>query len=152
MSTKVLPSTGQKESFFTELTAQRGPSEAAIARQLLDYFKPPMTRIWYGSGKKLGSIIPVFDHLGVGYSLFAVWTTGSVEIYFQWYNKPPFNDEQKRLELLHKLNQIKDVSISVDKISARPNIPLNRLTEKNEFKKFTDIYAWFIYEIKKYGL
>lgn len=139
-----------EETFFIDLTARRGAEEAEVVRKLLSWVTPKVTRIWYGAGKRSGSLIPVFTHLGVGHSLFAIWTTGITEIYFQWYNNPPFDSEEKRLELLHKLNQIKGVKISEDRISARPNIPLHLLTDKNEFKKFTDIYAWFIDEIKKY--
>jgi hypothetical protein len=96
-------------------------------------------------------MVPVFTHLGVERYLFALWTTGTVEIYFQWHkHKPPFDSEQKRLELLNKLNQINGVNISQDKISARPNIPLSLLTDKIEFQKFIDIYKWFIEEVKNY--
>ncbi len=139
-----------EETFFIELTAQRGIGEAEIVRHLLNWLKPQVTRIWYGSGRR-GSMIPVFTHLGVEHFLFALWTTGTVEIYFQWHkNKQPFDSEQKRLELLNRLNQIKGVSISADKISARPNIPLSLLSDKNEYQKFIDIYKWFIYEIKSF--
>lgn len=139
-----------EETFFTELTAQRGIVEAEVVRQILNWLKPQMTRIWYGSGRR-GSMVPVFTHLGVERYLFALWTTGTVEIYFQWHkHKPPFDSEQKRLELLNKLNQINGVNISQDKISARPNIPLSLLTDKIEFQKFIDIYKWFIEEVKNY--
>ncbi|WP_223816115.1 hypothetical protein [Adhaeribacter rhizoryzae] len=137
-----------EETFFTQLTAQRGVGEAEVVRQLLNWLKPQMTRIWYGSGRR-GSMVPVFTHLGVEYFLFALWTTGTVEVYFQWHKyKPPFNSEQKRMELLNRLNQIKGVSISPDKISARPNIPLSLLADKKEYQKFVDTYKWFIDEVK----
>lgn len=137
-----------EETFFTELENQRGRVEAEAVRQILSWLKPQMARIWYGSGKR-GSMVPIFNHLGVEHYLFAIWTTGNVEIYFQWQkNKPPFSSEEKRLVLLNKLNNIKGVNISTDKISARPNIPLSLLTDKIELQKFIDIYKWFLDEIK----
>lgn len=139
-----------EETFLSELSAQRGARETEVVRQLLNWLKPQITRIWFGSGRR-GSIIPVFKHLGVEHFLFALWTTGTVEIYFQWHkHKPPFDSEQKRLELLNKLNLIKGVDISPDRISARPNIPLNLLIDKKEFQKFIDIYKWFIEEVKSF--
>lgn len=139
-----------EETFFTELTLHRGTVEAEVARQLLNWLKPQMTRIWFGSGRR-GSMVFIFNHLGVEHFLFALWTTGTVEIYFQWHkNRPPFDSNQNRLELLNKLNEIKGVNISVDKISARPNIPLSLLTDKIEYQKFICIYKWFIDEVKNY--
>jgi hypothetical protein len=137
-----------EDTFFSELTAQRGVGEAEVVRQLLNWLKPQMTRIWYGSGKK-GSMVPVFTHMGVDHFPIALWTYGTVEINFQWHkHKPPFDSEQKRLELLNKLNQIIGVSISPDRISARPNFPISLLANKIEYQKFIDIYKWFIEEVK----
>lgn len=142
-----------EESFFTELISQRGNSEAEIVRLIFDWIKPQMTRIWYGTGKKTGSLVPIFSHLGIDHYPFAIWTTGSIEIYFQWYkNRQPFDSEQKRIELLNKLNQIKGVNIPTEKISSRPNIPLSLLIDKNELQKFIDIFKWFIDEVKNYKL
>jgi hypothetical protein len=146
--TRVIDSSWTEESFLAELSAQRGVREAEVVRQLLNWLKPQMTRIWFGAGKR-GSIVPVFKHLGVEHFLFALWTTGTVEIYFQWHkHKPPFDSEEKRLELLNKLNQIDGVDISPDRISARPSIPLSLLVDKKEYQKFVDIYKWFIEEVK----
>jgi hypothetical protein len=137
-------------TFFKELEEQRGESEAAVARQIFNWLQGKMSRIWYGSGNK-GSLVPVYLHLKLEHYLFALWTSGSVEIYFQWYkNRPPFENESKRIELLEKLNQIQGVNISIEKISARPNIPYSLLIDKNELQKFLDIYSWFIDEINHY--
>lgn len=137
-----------EETFFAELTAQRGVAEADVVRKLMNWIKPQTTRIWFGAGRR-GSMVPVFSHLGVDHYPFALWTTGAVEIYFQWYkHRLPFESEQKRLELLDKLNQINGVSIPVDKIDKRPNIPLNLLVDEKEYQKFLDIYRWFIEEVK----
>lgn len=139
-----------EDTFFTELATQRGAAEAALVKQLLDWLSPQISRIWFGSGRR-GSMVPIFTHLGSERYLFAIWTTGTIEIYFQWYkHKPPFDSDLKRLELLEKLNEIKGISISSDKISARPNIPLYVLLDKNEYTKFIQTYQWFIAEVKKY--
>ena len=58
----------------------------------------------------------------------AVWTYGSVEVYFQYYAyKAPFNDEEKRMELLARLTEIPDVSLPEDSITKRPSIQLATL-------------------------
>ncbi len=139
-----------EETFFSELMAQRGVGEYEIVKQLLNWLKPQMTKIWYGTGRN-GSMVPVFKHLGVEYFLFALWTTGTVEVYFQWHKfRPPFDSEHKRMELLEKLNRINGVSISPDKLSGRPTIPIRVLSDKREYQKFIDVYKWFIEEVKNY--
>lgn len=140
-----------EETFLTEITNLRGIVEADVVRQILNWLKPQIKRIWFGAGRR-GSFVPVFNNLGVEHTLFAVWTTGTIEIYFQWYkSKPPFESEEKRIELLNKLNQINGVNISLDKISSRPNIPLSLLSDKIEFQKFIYIYKWFFDEIKNHN-
>lgn len=142
--------TWTEETFFTELASQRGHVETQVAKNLLNWLKPQMSRIWFGSGRR-GSMVPAVTHLGTERYLFAIWTTGTVEIYFQWHKqKPPFDSEQKRLELLTRLNQIQGVSISPDKISARPNIPLTLLADSKEFQKFIDTYTWFMEEVRSF--
>jgi hypothetical protein len=139
-----------EETFLSELANQRGQKETDIVIKLVNWLKPIMTRFWYGSGRR-GSMIPVFNYKGVDYFPFALWTTGTVEIYFQWHKtKPPFDSEEKRFEFLNKLNQIKGVNIPIDKISARPNIPLSLFDDKIEFQKFIEAYKWFFDEIKNY--
>jgi hypothetical protein len=138
-----------EDSFFTELSTNRGQEETQIARQLLEWLTPRVDRIWYGTGKHTGSLVPIFHHKNYVYQLFALRTDGFIEIYFQWYKgKPPFNEEQRRLELLYKLNQIQGVDIPSEKVSARPSVPLTVLLPANEYQKFTVIFQWFIDEVK----
>jgi len=137
-----------EQTFFEELLTQRGQGEANVVMKIFDWLKPQMTRFWYGAGKR-GSMIPVLNFFGTDHYPFLIWTTGSIEIYFQHQKqKPPFNNEQKRIELLNRLNNINSVNIPQDKISARPNIPINSLLDDNEFKKFVETFEWFFYEIK----
>lgn len=137
-----------EESFLTKLS-ERSETDSDIIKKLLDWLKPKVSRIWYGAGKQIGSIVPVFNYLGVDYSLFAMWTSGTIEIYFQWYKvKPPFDNELKRFELLDKINQISGANIPSDKISSRPNIAINLLADETEFQKFTNAFEWFLDEIR----
>jgi len=80
--------------------------------------------------------------------LFAVYTDGNVQIYFQAYqSRPVFKDEAKRLELLNKLNAIEGVSISPDKITKYPSIRLSVLENENSLKQFFAVYEWFIEQV-----
>ncbi|MCR6637855.1 MAG: hypothetical protein NVV82_02355 [Sporocytophaga sp.] len=132
-----------EESFFKELKNQRGQQEAEAARKLLDWINTTKTIFYYGVGKR-GSVAPIVKVKNENRFCFAIWTDGAVEIYFQHMkNRPIFGSEEKRLELLAKLNTIKGVSIPQDRISARPSFSIALLTDKNEMKKFTDIFDWY---------
>lgn len=62
-------------------------------------------------------------------------------------DRPPFDDEARRLTLLQKLNQIPGIDIPADAITKRPVIPLSVLTDKSSLEAFINIYDWVIKEI-----
>ena len=76
--------------------AWRGADEARVARQILDWADSTLGHVWWGRRSRSGSFVPTLQHKGTKHQLFAVWTYGTVEIYFYWYqSKPPFDSEEK---------------------------------------------------------
>lgn len=74
--------------------------------------------------------------------------TGHVELYFQYLRKkPPFDDENKRQELLRKLNQIDGINLPSDSIDRRPSFSLSVLTDDEAFEQFKKIINWAIEEV-----
>jgi hypothetical protein len=131
------------------LIAKRGPEEANVARKILEWAQPKVTQIWWGKGSRSGSFVPVFNHKGRDHQLFAIYTYGTVEIYFYWYTyKPPFDSEDKRRELLDRLNGIAGVSLPDEAINRRPGIPLSVLRDESALMQFTAAFDWFIEEIR----
>lgn len=137
-----------ESSLLAELV-KRSPTEAAAARRILSWAQHRTDEVWWGRGKQYGSAVPTIHHKGRAHQLFAVWTTGTVEIYFYWYTfKPPFDSEEKRVELLNQLNAILDVPIPRDAISRKPPIPLASLADDIRLTKFLEIYDWVIDAIR----
>ncbi|HYM20986.1 MAG TPA: hypothetical protein VEW28_08285 [Candidatus Kapabacteria bacterium] len=135
-------------SFFEELSQRTSPADVSAAHKLFEWAKPRVTRIWFGEGNTQGSFVPILN-AKTDHQLFAVLTTGWIELYFQYYmKKPPFESETKRLELCEKLNSIPGIDIPVDKISKRPKFSLAVLSNDEAFAKFTKIYNWFLEEVK----
>jgi hypothetical protein len=138
-------------SFFERLEKERGSVEADIARKILDWSRPRVTRMWWGKGKTEGSFVPVLNHKGVDHQLFAVWTRTGFEFYFQHYQrKTPFQSEQKRLELLDEVNTIPNVSLPTESISRRPSVPLSAFANETALTKLLTIFDQVIKEIKEY--
>ncbi len=137
-------------SFFNEILNRKGELAASVARDIYEWAKPKLTRIWWGEGTRTGSFVPVYHHKGVDHQLFAVYTYGRVEIYFYWYTyKPPFNDEKKRLELLKRLNAIDGVNIPEEAIAKRPSIVLSNLDTNDKIEQFIQAFDWYLEVIRE---
>jgi hypothetical protein len=135
--------------FFSELEKNSGASVAQVAKQILEWSKPRFQSFYWGRGAKAGSFAPFFVQGDLDYPSFAVWTYGTVEIYFQHLkSRPVFSSDNKRLELLRKLNLIPGVSIPESTLSKRPGISLELLKDKKSLGLFFDAFDWLIQEIK----
>jgi hypothetical protein len=138
-----------ESSFFLELETRFSAIEADVAKRILEWAYKKNIPVWWGEGTRTGSFVPTLNHKDQDHQLFAVYTYGTVEIYFQWYQyKAPFDDETKRLELLHRLNEIEGVDIPPDRITKRPNIKLSVFAEEDSMERLLTIYDWVVEEIK----
>lgn len=136
-------------SFFRDMKERHSSEELMVARKIFEWAQHKNLRSSWGQGKRDGSFFPVFDHDGNWYTLIALWTNGSVEFQFQYMKaKPPFSDHSKRLEFLHKLNEIPGISISEESINQRPSFPLKNLKDEVILKQFLKTLEWAINEIK----
>jgi hypothetical protein len=136
-------------SFFKELQLRRGPHDTAVARKLLAWAHSHNLRIFWGKGKRSGSFFPLLDREGITYWLFSVWTYGTLEIQFQMmHQKSPFDQEEKRLDLRARLNQIPGVAIARESITKRPSVSLSVLRPEAHLEQFLRTFDWVIQEIK----
>lgn len=139
-----------EESFFKHLASERPAVEVEVARSILEWAQKHTSRVWWGKGRRAGSLVPVLEHGDKGHQPFAVWSSGTLEVYFYWYTfKPPFDDEQRRLELPQKLNEIPGVSLDKGAITKRPNIPLESFVPESSRVQFFKAFDWYIQEVLK---
>ncbi|MFC2031432.1 DUF4268 domain-containing protein [Chloroflexota bacterium] len=138
-----------ESSFFERITADRGDAEATVARQILAWAEPRVTRVYWGEGKRVGAFVPILNHSGTDHQLFAVRTRGEVEMYFQYYRrKDPFKSKERRRELADRLNAIDGVSLPADAINRRPSIPLSVFARSSARDDFFRTMDWVIAEIQ----
>ena len=136
-------------SFMQVLQSQRDTGEVDVAKKILEWAKTRMPRMWWGKGPIIGSVYPTLDHKGIDYSPFGIYTNGSINLPFQPLRKlPPFDDDSKRLELLHRLNEIPGVKLPDDAIGRYPNISLKMLKDETALKIFLEVLDWFVQEVK----
>lgn len=138
------------DTFFPELRSQCGVEAEATARAIFAWAEQKKMRNWWGEGIRNGSFVPIYNANGRDHQLFAVWSSGFVEMYFYWYQyRSPFDIEEKRLEILNRLNQIPGVKLPPNVISRRPSIPLTVFSSEESLKQFFEIFDWFINEVEK---
>ncbi|NLF42591.1 MAG: hypothetical protein GX587_07845 [Bacteroidales bacterium] len=138
-----------EETFLAELQSKKSIKHVDIVKRIMKHFENKISRFWYGKGKSMGSIVPVFDK-EYSNQLFGIWTSGYIEIYFQYYlQKLPFDKIEKRQELLKKLNKISGISLPENKIDKRPSFDLDVLLDEIKLNEFLKIYDWFLDEINK---
>jgi hypothetical protein len=139
-----------EETYFPELARRAGPGDAQVARLLFEWAAPRVTRVWWGKGARDGSFVPILNHGGVDHQLFAVYTYGKIEIYFQYYvTKPPFASLELRRELASRLNAIEGVSIPDDALTRRPSIALGVLSTPSALQQFTQVFEWFLDQVER---
>jgi len=139
------------ETAFMRCTEETGSAaDAETARHLLEWARSRDLHIYWGSGRR-GSFVPSFLHGARKHQLFAVWcNSSSVELYFRYYrNKPPFTSEERRIEIVQKLNRIEGVDLGDDAARRLPTIPLSVLLTDAGFHSFVDTMEWMIEEIRK---
>ncbi len=131
-------------SFFAELEEKRGPGEAAVARELLEWARVQMPRFTWGKGSVAGSFVPVLDYDAQPHYPLAIYTYGRLEIQFQWLTRPPFDDLELRRDFLRRLNEIPGVSFTEDVITRRPSIQLSVLAaDPGALQSLKSALDWF---------
>jgi hypothetical protein len=134
-------------SFFQEL-GRRDADEAEAARKILGWSKTKELSISWGKGKQSGSFSPALEDRPAR-SLITIWTSGYVSINFQYMqNSLPFDDENNRLELLRRLNEIPGVALPQTVITRFPSIPLVALKDESTLKQLLEILDWVVQEIQ----
>lgn len=142
-----------EDTFFPALAARGGDRDAATAHRMYVWAQSYFPRIWWGKGKEIGSFFPAGDWGNVSFSSFGVYTTGDVEIAFQYMRRRrPFDDETKRLELLRRLNAIPGVTLAVERVALRPSFPVRLLADNDAFATFCAAFEWCIGEVQAASL
>ena len=138
------------EARFFEALQAKGDPVTTIGRKIYEWSQHNVSHIWWGHGRQFGSFVPELDFGGFEYQPFAVYTSGQVNIYFQYFrSRPPFESEQKRLELLALLNSFLPKKLPVEVINRQPGISMVDIAKGEMGQTFLKAFDWFIDEIKK---
>jgi hypothetical protein len=138
------------DSFLTELTAKKGSDGAATASAIIEGAKLRGWDLSMGGGPVLGSIRVASLVAGASLPLFTLWTNGPLELQLQtMMNRPPFDDELMRLQLIQKLNDFLPIRLPAEAASKKPGIPLTALAGVGAAAAFCDVMGWAASEFQK---
>jgi hypothetical protein len=130
-----------QQSFLEEFERRHGAAEAEVARQIIERSHAMFSRVTWGHA----SFSPAFDYNGHSYWPFRLYINGKVEIQFQWMGgMPPFDREEKKRELLSKLNAIPGVEITGDVLLRRPPIMVATLAPPGRLDSLFGVFEWFL--------
>jgi hypothetical protein len=141
-----------EKSFFTELELRVPAPEVRVIREIFDWAQRNVSRVWFGRGATMPSLVPIERDHQTDHQLFAVYgyeKSASIEIYFQYYKaKPPFESEELRRALLERLNSIPGVSLPADSIGRRPSIKVGVLAAEGNTARFLETFEWFLQQVR----
>jgi len=129
----------------------QGMDEAEVVSRVVDWAKGQAFHLHYGSGTVTGAVGPWVLHKGVHHRLFYMRTNGTLEVQFGWmrdHQESPFHPEDKRRELLRKLNELPGVFLAEDRIDKFPTMPVAVLVEEASLEQFLKILDWVVNQIR----
>ena len=130
-------------SFMTEVLERHGPEARAVSQEILKWMRGHADRIDWGNGLQQGSLIAVAERPGtrLGRVFFTVWTTGYLEITFQYLmSDPAFSDVAAREMLRQELNPIPGIALSPSVIDRRHSIPFAILQQPGVLDSFLSVF------------
>ena len=137
-----------KDRFFAEINA-KDPSHYQIYLTIFEESQKLFDDIWWGSGLKTASFIPNLRIDKLFIQLYSVYSYGAVEIQFQYLKaKQPFENEDKRLELLNMLNAA--LGIKLDNMERRPSVKISIFDKPGVLPAFFEVVKWYINSVKSY--
>jgi len=140
-------------SFFEALEQKSSADEVEVARRILKWSKERFSEINWGSA----SFSPVLDYVHTNsHNPITVYTSGKPGLnakirikFLRMKNRnPPFDLDEKRLELLRRLNEVPGIRLPADSIGRVPSVPLAALADKQALLRFQQAIQWTIEEVK----
>ncbi|MFP3801171.1 hypothetical protein [Paraburkholderia sp. SIMBA_027] len=136
-----------EETFF-DLLAQKDPKAVGHVRKLLEWSGKNGSVVW-GRGRDTGSFVPMIDSKPKAQALFAMYTGGTLELYFRFLStKPPFDHEQLRLEAVTKVNAALPKPMIHDAQNKKPNIRLSELSD-TQLGALLQALTWMAEQIRR---
>lgn len=146
-----LPSHWNEDLFVQTMKEQAGQDEADITKKIFDWSKRNMLRITWAKASFSTRLDYGTEFAHIPFVVYAQGKDrGKIEIPFKrmGLRNSPFDAAEKRLEFLHKLNQIPHVNLPDDGINRYPTFLLAALRNEGDLHHFFHIIEWTNQEVR----
>jgi hypothetical protein len=137
-----------QETFFADFGERNTPEACQTAQKIFSWMRQNGDQIVFGRGAKDGSASIMVMGGGQKNYPMSMWTYGRTEIEFQYLMRGPFASEDKRRELLRRLNDIEGIALAGDSITRRPTIPITAFSSDVRLKAFLEVMSWLVRELR----
>jgi len=136
-------------SISAELERQGGRQAVRVAEKIKTWMDNRADEVVFGTGAKEGSVTAKFVQFGKPFYPISISTAGKggVWVGFNYIQNPPFDSEERRRELLRRVNLIEGVSLP-DADSGR-KISIALLSNDAELAKLLSAMDWFVDELRR---
>ncbi|HEY9701474.1 MAG TPA: hypothetical protein V6C58_03470, partial [Allocoleopsis sp.] len=143
-------------TFFEHLQQKQDLAQLTVAQDIYQWAKEHSLLIEWSKNSKFPAFFINLEYKGKKFKPIEVLAATSVDEsnaiiqinFAELKNKPPFEDESKRMKLLYRLNDIRGIHLPETKIDGYPSIHLSSLKEQMVLTAFLDTIDWVIREIK----
>jgi len=137
-----------RDAFLESVSQHRGVEIRDLAVTILEWARTRCPTQWWGRGRKLGSCYLGISHGGINYYAFSIWTSGRIEIPFQWLRSKSVPQPLAEA-FAERLNAIPGIAISRDFLTRRPTFDMALLREPEGLFQFLSSIEWLAGEIRR---
>lgn len=135
--------------FRKDLLERKGEGALAIADRIMAWAEREMPLTYWGKGTLDGSYIPEIVHNGKRCFFFALWTNGALELQTKYMRSVPgFEEDERRMEFIRRINEIPGVTVPTDAIARRPSFQMSVLSSDESVSRFLAVMEWAIAEVR----
>jgi hypothetical protein len=153
MDTSSGPGSGLEEaneSTYMEMLAKRDDQDLLdVSRRLLDWARAEGLALHWSSVRDVPLFAPTIDTPSGPAYFVEITARGRIDVLFdQLRETDAFREDEQRLEVLRRLNQIPGMGMPEFTINKRPTFSLNALVSDAAFDQFTTTFRWVAQQLQ----
>ncbi len=138
------------EAAYMEMLAKREDQDLLdVSRRLLDWAREEGLPLHWSSARDVPLFAPAIETPSGAAYFVEITAKGRIDVLFdQLRETDAFRDDEKRLEVLRRLNRIPGMGMPEFTINKRPAFSLNALVSDEAFEQFTSTFRWVAQQLR----